>query len=413
MSLSLKDGAIGAVLLLGTAATDPAFSQVPSERDRADAPGAARFGGPTSVQEELAEDRIDTRRSGLDRWNAWKDGLDDRYGLQFSIEYNALSQGFSDSAVGEDFAAGGITRLFGSWALVGRGTPNQGSLVLRVDHRHRYTDLSPQDAGIAAGSALPTGSLFSARDLGLVNLQWSQAILDGRGGFVFGFTPADDYFHAYALASPLTAFSNLAFSTGGEIALPDTGLGIAGGTMLGEHWYWKGGVHDANGDSTDPNLDVFDDWELYKNLEVGWTSGQDMLFVNNLHLGAWHVDERAKAGVPDSWGVVVNASWYVKEHRLLPFLRGGWSDGEAALLDGQVSIGAGKQMRERDLAGIGVSWGSPAAADGRDQWTTELFYRLQIGNLAITPSLQVVANPALHPDEDRLFIGSLRARVVF
>lgn len=403
----------------GQAAPEPTDSQAQSVTERplggrsSSSNNAARFGGPNSVEEALAEDRVDVERSGLDRWNAWKDGLDDRYGLKFSLEYNALGQGYSDSPVGEDWSASGNARFFGSWTLVGKDTPNPGSLVFRVDNRHAYTDLAPQDAGIAAGSALPTGSLFSGREWGLVNLQWSQVILDGRGGVVVGFTPADDYFHAYALASPLTAFSNLAFSTGGEIALPDTGLGIAAGTMLGEHWYWKGGVHDANGSSTAPSLDVIGDWELYKNLEVGWTSGQDKLFFNNLHLGVWHADERSEAGVPESWGIVGNASWYFEKYRLLPFLRGGWSDGDAALLDGQVSVGTGKQFRERDLAGIGVSWGSPSALGLRDQWTTELFYRFQFRNLAITPSVQWVANPALNPEEDQLFVGSLRARAVF
>jgi len=385
----------------------------PATGESGSARSAARFGGPNSVEEALAEDRIDVERSGLDRWNAWKDGLDDRYGLKFSLEYNALGQGYSDSPVGEDRSASGNARFFGSWTLVGKDTPNHGSLVFRVDNRHAYTDLAPQDAGIAAGSALPTGSLFSAREWGLVNLQWSQAILDGRGGVVFGFTPADDYFHAYALASPLTAFSNLAFSTGGEIPLPDTGLGIAAGTMLTDHWYWKGGVHDANGDSTNPNFDVLGDWELFSDLEIGWTSGQDMLFVNNLHLGVWHTDKRSAAGFPESWGIVGNASWYFEKPRLLPFLRGGWSDGDAALLDGQVSVGTGKQFRERDLAGIGVSWGSPSAPGLRDQWTTELFYRIQFRNLAITPSVQWIANPALNPEDDQLFVGSLRGRVVF
>lgn len=374
---------------------------------------AARFGGPNSVQESLQEDRIDTLHSGLDRWNAWKDGLDDRYGLMFSVEYNALGQGYSDSGDGDDWSGGGNARFFGSWTLVGKGTPNHGSLVFRVDHRHGYTDLAPQGAGMAAGSAVPTGTLFSDRGWGLVNLQWSQAILNGRGGVIFGFTPADDYFHAYALASPLTAFSNLAFSTGGEIALPDTGLGLAAGTMLGEHWYWKGGVHDANGDATDPNLEVIGDWELYKNLEIGWTSGQGKLYVNNLHLGLWQVDERDEANVPESWGVVGNASWYIEEYRLLPFLRGGWSDGDATLLDGQITVGTGMRLRERDLAGVGISWGSPSAPGRDDQWTSEVFYRYQLDNLAITPSLQLIVNPATNYDEDTLLIGSLRGRIVF
>jgi porin len=373
----------------------------------------ARLGGPTSVQEELAEDRIDVERSGLNRWNAWKDDVYKRFGLRFSVEYNSLAQTFSSSAIDEDSFAGGNGRIFGSWTLVGKDTENHGSLVFRVDHRHRYTALDPQNGSIAAGSALPTGSLFSNRGWGLVNLQWSQAILDGKGGFVIGMTPADDYFHAYGLANPLTAFSNLAFSIGGEIALPDTGFGIGAGTMLGDNWYWKGGVHDANGSSFDPNFDVFGDWELFKDLEIGWTSGQDKLYLDNFHVGAWHAGERTAAGVPESWGVVGNASWYFEDARLLPFLRGGWSHGGGALLKGQISAGLGKQFRERDLAGLGVSWGKPSTPGLRAQWTTELFYRLQLGNIALTPSVQFIANPSLDSDTNSMFVGGLRGRIVF
>ena len=183
--------------------------------------------------------------------------------------------------------------------------------------------------------------------------------------------------------------------------------------MLSDNWYWKGGVHDANGDSTDPNFDVFGDWELYKNLEIGWTSGQDRLFLNNLHLGVWQSDQRSEVGVPESWGVVGNASWYFEEYGLLPFLRAGWSDGDAFLLDGQVAIGTGKQFRERDLAGVGVSWGSPSAPELREQWTTEQFYRFQLANLAITPRLELIVTPAQSRADDSLWVGSLRARLVF
>ena len=54
----------------------------------------------------------------------------------------------------------------------------------------------------------------------------------------------------------LTGYSNLAFSIGGTVAVPDTGFGIAGGAMLDDHWYVKAGVHDANGDASDPSLQV-------------------------------------------------------------------------------------------------------------------------------------------------------------
>ena len=151
----------------------------------------------------------------------------------------------------------------------------------------------------------------------------------------------------------------------------------------------------------------------YKNLEVGWTSSQDKLFLDNFHVGVWHSDSREDAGVPEDWGVTFNASWYFESTELLPFIRGGWSEGKATLLDGMISAGVGKKFCERDLAGLGLSWGSPSGAGQSDQWTSELFYRKQFRNFAITPSVQLIANPAGNSDEDVLVVGGLRARAVF
>jgi porin len=124
------------------------------------------------------------------------------------------------------------------------------------------------------------------------------------------------------------------------------------------------------------------------------------------------VDERDHAGARDGWGIVANASWHFGESRWLPFLRAGWADGDATLLDAQLSAGVARGFRERDLLGVGISWGSPSLG-GRDQWTGEIFYRSQIRNLAITPSLQLIADPSRHPDDDLLVVGGLRVRLVF
>jgi hypothetical protein len=118
-------------------------------------------------------------------------------------------------------------------------------------------------------------------------------------------------------------------------------------------------------------------------------------------------------GLPEDWGVTFNASWYFEDSNLLPFIRGGWADGKLTLLDGMVSAGIGKKFCERDLGGVGLSWGSPAVAGQDDQWTAEIFYRKQLRNLAITPSLQLIANPSGNPSEDLMVVAGLRARVAF
>ncbi|MHC4711900.1 MAG: carbohydrate porin [Planctomycetota bacterium] len=67
-----------------------------------------------------------------------------------------------------------------------------------------------------------------------------------------------------------------------------------------------------------------------------------------------------------------------------------------------------------DLTGLALNWGNPADSSLRDQTTAELFYRLQLAqNLAITPSVQLLIDPALNPDEDLIWVFGLRTRLTF
>ena len=49
-----------------------------------------------------------------------------------------------------------------------------------------------------------------------------------------------------------------------------------------------------------------------------------------------------------------------------------------------------------------------------DQFTIETYYRLQvIRELAITPSVQLLIEPALNPDQSTPWVFGVRARVAF
>jgi len=79
-------------------------------------------------------------------------------------------------------------------------------------------------------------------------------------------------------------------------------------------------------------------------------------------------------------------------------------------------VGVGYQpVPMRGVIGLGFNWGKPnqVSFEGADdQYTTELFWRYQLTKeLAITPDLQFLINPALNPDEDNLWVFGLRVRV--
>jgi porin len=78
------------------------------------------------------------------------------------------------------------------------------------------------------------------------------------------------------------------------------------------------------------------------------------------------------------------------------------------------SIGIGARRENLDVAGIGFSWGSPADGSLRDQFTSEAFYRFQLTQfLAVTPDVQLIANPALNPGTDVIGFFGVRLRAAF
>ena len=100
----------------------------------------------------------------------------------------------------------------------------------------------------------------------------------------------------------------------------------------------------------------------------------------------------------------------------MPFVRAGWADEGVALMEKSASAGIGFQPKPGgNLLGVGVNWGRPSEGFGAqldDQYAVEAFYRLQLSDeLAVTPDVQLLLDPALNPQEDRIWVLGLRARL--
>jgi porin len=388
-------------------------------------------GGPSSTSEQLQEDDriVDPvlRLQWLDETMApyfdFKRQLNERYGLAFGADYSIVLQGASKSA-GSDEATSGMFRFFGSWDFLGRESGNTATLVYKIENRHDLgTSTAAQDLGFELGYAGITAAAFGDyrnEGWGLTNLFWRQRLGEGRVTTVAGIVDATDYVDIYGLVSPWLHFTNLAFSTNPAIPAPNQGVGAAVGVRATDQIYVIAGVADANGDPVDPlgSIDTFfDDNEYFKHLELGFSSSvRERLFLDNVHVTLWHIDERSDTGVPDGWGVAISAAWFF-EDRWMPFVRAGYADDGGALYEGSVSWGVGYYVADRrDVFGVGLNWSRPsdtAVAPGLDdQYTAELFYRIQLSqSLAITPDIQLIIDPGLNPDEDSIFVAGLRVRL--
>ncbi len=354
------------------------------------------------------------------RWNDWKQRMQADNGIAWSIDYiNARLR--ADSSPGEDTGFGGALRLSGLWELTGDDAGDSGALVWKVEHRHAYgSHVSPQSLAGEVGYAGLLHLTLSDQRGRLSNLYWRQRFNDGDLVLFGGWVDTSDYMDVYMLGSPWTSFFNYAFSTGSaSIPVPDEGLGIAVGGYLNKHVYMVGGIADANSDPHRPQ-DAFDtffgDAEYFRHLDIGWNQSRGTAFLNNLHFTFWQVDERTDADVSDGWGI--NFSWsHLFSNFWTTFLRAGHAEDGGAVLEKTVSTGfSWSRVPGGNLLGVGLNWGRPMQStygeDLPDQTTLEVFYRIQLfEDLAITPDIQYIRNPAQNPDDDSLLVLGVRMRI--
>ena len=405
--------------------------QTNSDPNEATPPSDAKLQGPSSVESMLRVDEEVSQPALTLRWAQkltrpyfnFKQGLQDNYDLAIGGDYNFLYQHASDSP-GEDTAAGGVIRLFGVWTATGKGTPDTGTLIFKVENRHRFfSDTAPASLAQEIGYAGLTAITFSDAGSMLTNLYWRQSFRSNKIGYIAGVVDTTDYVAIYALVNPWTDFSNYVFSTNPTIAVPNQGLGAALRINVSENYFVTAGVADANGDPTDPlnGFDTFfNDREYFTHIELGWARSWEKRITDNIHLTAWHVDARKEAGLPSGQGLAFSFSTSINE-RWLPFLRLGYSDGGGGIFyDRILSTGFGYHpvSRNDDTVGVGLNWSRPSSdtfgTQLDDQYTAELYYRFQLTKLfSITPDLQYLLHPALNPDENSILVVGLRGRLSF
>jgi len=379
-----------------------------------------------SVTEDLAVD--DQRVDGVlsfpkvekffAPWFGWKKRVNDKYGLKLQFSYQSSHQWVNES-LGETNAAAARLQLQGSWTLAGRGSKNTGKLTFRLENRTTLgTTLPPTSLAFQYGGITPSGG-FSDFGFALTELAWRQSLLDGRLRFVAGKISALSWYNGHALSSSLRGFQNLALQS--SLTKPSPGRGIGGGFAyeFSPRFGVVAGIHDANAKTAENPFDSIKEDEFYKSVEFRyWPTTPDRRRWDVVRLQFWDQDELKDKGTPSGQGVTFLASSLLDD-KWFPFFIAGHSDGNASLMKTDVTAGLGilidtKSRTANDVLGVGVSWGDPSNAALREQITSEIFYRFTLAqNVAITPSIQWVKNPAAATAFDDVLTAGLRLRVTF
>ncbi|MCL7981901.1 MAG: carbohydrate porin [marine benthic group bacterium] len=408
----------GAILAMAACAV-PVRAQQAAGQDTARLSGFSEqttLGGSADLPARLvADDEVKQTLISpilLGPWFEFKGRMNESLGFKFGINYNTLFMGASSSLTGNDNASGGVLEINGDWTLLGRGGPNTGVLGFRLESRHKYTDLAPNQLGAEIGSLWKPDVLWGTFDFAVSQLWWEQRFMSGKGAVRFGklITPAVIYDNFF-LRVPQLTFENetMVFSA---TAFPSNGLGAVAVIFPTDNLYVQGGIHDANGSPTEAGFDTFFDVrEYFVAGEIGWVSSFERRRQDNYHLTVWHTDERSEKGTPSGWGLTIALQRYFND-RIMPFLRYSYSDGGATSMDHLVTGGIGYRVKGHNGFGVGLSWASPSDAALRDQFGIESMYRLYLAQtVSVIPGLQFLINPSLNPDEDVIAVLSLRVRL--
>jgi len=383
------------------------------------------LGGPDGVSEELKLNdkkrefiyQFNTAQRVFKPWFDWKRQVNDNHGLKLGFQAYFLYQGASES-LGDDSAGGGIYRFQGSWTALGRGTGHEGRLEYRVENRSNLSSLiAPSGLGNEIGAAaLNSGFGYSGSfTTDLTVLNWTQGFNDNTAGFAVGRLAFDVYLDAFAFQTFSRGFLNRAFVVNPTLAT--TGIGSLGAVARGfvSNHIWLGGqIYDGNAASGDFDFDTFREHEWLKAVEIGWAPSFSRRRTDKIQFTYWDKDERVAAGVSSGKGWAVSASWQLRDN-LLGFFRLGHSNGGAGVAaENAASIGFELSTRADQAFSAGLGWAEPSEKTHgpglKDEYIAEVSYKFQLSkNFSLLPDLQLLIDPALNPEENKVWVAGLRA----
>lgn len=428
LNLANAFGLVAATATLALGQPAPAFSQ-----DDQDDAHPDLLDTTLSPKGDLEDDDKPKRGflrlpTALAPWFEFKEQLAKKHGLLIGGSYGVLWQNYSSSLIDEEDSVGHKFTFNLSYALANRGAPNTLWYEMAVeDRRPLGTELPPLFGGLAAGTIVPTAATWGEFDLGVTQSYLRQDLFNHRVQYAVGKVFAPNFINAFPFFDDNRQFLNQTFSTSPTIPAPLRGFGAVGAWYPTQGGlYVKGGIYTNHSDDTGFTADAFfTEPEHFYHVEAGWSAlarsgtpvqARGPMDTNNFSVTLWKRDEQ-DFGAPifhaGSEGIAFNANYLINGNFMV-FARGGTSDGW--IVDENVTAGFGWRPREEysDLFGFGWGWAKPSNPFLREQNTWEVFYRFMLTeNLALTPDIQYITDPALDPTEDELWVFSMRTRVTF
>ena len=395
-----------AVIMLSCAATAAAQTN------------AAQTAGPSRDVEETVAEAERTPAAPLSRvdrpvYQALQDSkrtLSEKYGISWALEDTLIYQAASGGVDPND-AMVNTLGFFATWKVFRDGNGKDfGGVGFQAETRSNLINEFP-DLRDSLGTLWSPNDSTSDDYTRINQLWWGQRLADGRLGFQVGKIDPGARINTNRFAgSGNTQYFGQPFATNPARSFPANGLGLMLRAEPAEWLYVHFTMSDSDADADESPFDTIEGRWLYAG-EVGLQPKIDGLGLGVYRLMLYQRDAESA----DEIGWSLSADQDLSEHYGV-FLRYGGNDGDINAIEHIVSAGLSFLTpfgRPNDQAGIGLSYTHPSDEDLRDEYSSEVYYRLQVTEgFELSGSTQVILDPSAS-DNDVTAVFGVRARLLY
>lgn len=377
---------------------------------------------PTSTPVEL--DAIyEPRRGVLDipaldspfeQFLEWSVALEEATGLRLGFAYTTIFQQASGGPNRRRGASGDFD-IMGAWTLLGRGTPETGTLVFSFEDRHKFGPIPASELRNELGALHPPTNGFNDRGWVVRDVYWLQRLFDDRVRVAFGRGDVSDFVGSHGMQSLNISFSNRSLSANTVVPFPGHGMALGVSLRPTEELYATVGAMNGYGSTTINDMKYLDEGDFFTFGEFGFTPHVEGLGRGRFRTLLWHMDARDARGLdlPSDRGFSIILDQDIGES-LRVFARYGYADEAVTNIRSSIEAGLGV----RGLLGspdnmTGLAYAYTESKNDGDEKVLESFHRWQLTRFTqFTFGVQGIFDP-INSEQDAIAVFSFRFRIAF
>jgi porin len=332
-------------------------------------------------------------------------------GLHFAIEDTAFYQ-HTTGGIEPNQALVNTLDLFATWKIFrSQDGKDFGGIGFLGESRQNPLDHNFTEVTNSLGTLWSPNDSSSDDYNKIAQLWWGMKLIDGRLGFQIGKIDPGSIVDGNRFAgSGNTQFFSQPFVKDVARSFPDNGIGLQARGEITDQLYVHYMMSDSDAISTHSPFTTINGHWIYAG-EIGWKP-----VIGKLGQGIYRVmiyDRDAATANEMGWSL--SADQNITDNYGV-FLRYGGNDGKINAIKEFVSTGfsfLAPFHRKNDEAGVGVSYTHPTSNTLRDEYSSEVYYRVQMTEgFELSASAQLIVDPAAST-QDVSGVFGVRARLLY